>query len=181
MAQPKAEYVNPDQKLVEKINGKRFKLSQNELGIDSFSLILDDAQCIFSYTQLNKKGQILESEFPVGNEGKYEISPINYYPTYFEVDTIQFPDYNPGGIEEIFINNKLLLPVDEPDGSENYALAFEGNWVDKKTFLMKGIWPMQSPFKYVAVFNFDGSEVNLMLTATPLDYRIDVEGSMDVE
>jgi hypothetical protein len=46
---------------------------------------------------------------------------------------------------------------------------------------MKGIWPMQSPFKYVAVFNFDGSEVNLMLTATPLDYRIDVEGSMDVE
>lgn len=88
-----------------------FKLNKNELGLDSFSLSFDNKGCIFKYQQVNKKGEVIKSEFRVGNNGEYKITSTKYRPTYFEVDKDQFPDYIPAGLDKLFINNRLFFQL----------------------------------------------------------------------
>lgn len=178
IANPKIESSKPEPGLIEKINGKTFKLNQNEVGLDSFSLSFYDSHCTFNYKQVNKNGQVLESEFPVGINGEYKTSMIKYHPTYFEVDMVQFPNYKPSKMDELFINNKLFLPVDEPNAPNDYSAAFAGNWIDESTFQLISISPIESPYKSLIIFEFDENKVNLVLASASFEFRADVEGVM---
>lgn len=159
LANPKNEYAAADPELIERISGKTFKCAENQIGLDFVSFTFNGSDCIFKYKQTDPEGNEYLSEFPVGLNGRYKMTPIEARSTYFGTSTNFFP-------------------VNEPGGPDKYPVAFEGHWVDKSSFTLKSLWPFGLPANYRAVFNFEGDKVTIRMNVIPTPYQFVIEGSL---
>lgn len=176
LASSEANYITPSPEIIYKTNGKTFKCEDNPWGIDSFSLTFSGSECTFTYNQVNPEGREYPSEYPVGLNGKYVITPTECHETYFGVDTEFYPvkasKENPYG------NVRTYFPINEPGGIDKYTVAFEGHWQDDNTFILRGMWPMGDPLSFRTVIRFEGNEADVSLGVTPIGIQSSIKGVM---
>lgn len=139
VSKPEPGVASPN--IIKQINGKTY-YCQDGIGLKNFSLSFKGKDCLLKY-QMDK----YVSEFRVGLDGAYIITPLKVPVTYF-------------GIE------RYGLPLNEP-GDETYQVAFRGKWVAKNVYLLEWLNYIEDPVKYMAKLTFEGKKVSVETNVLP--------------